>query len=504
VRKPRRHRFALAVSLAGHAVMLMGATGGFQCIPEFEVPELDFELMEVDLVDPNALQGEQVEPDPEPPPPTPEPETPAPPPEPTPTDEASAEEKPPSEPEVEEPKKKKFAARGSRADQLAPMTSTFYALLVPKKIRRLPLAQQVVEIMAPLPDFELLIDGGRFDALRDFDHIVIASPDIRDWTQTFLAVDYRISREEVKRAIERAVATRDEKIEWVEDEGLLRGNPRPIDPEKKDADNRWFVFLEGKIAIYVREEFLPSILEGPSDDDRKTSGNYVAKLAKLRRFAARQPHAALQLVIKDLERNVKKNPFPFEIPDELEVSVSASQEPEISISLVFATVVEAKAFMKWWNEEIREMIDDNFTLRLQVGWAYDLLEVTREGKQVRMRGETTTDQAEKIMQFMADATRKMAGKTPEEIEEMRQRRLDALEARRGGKLPPSVLDPQVPDESPLVPDQPPQPLKIQTTTPKWTTPAPANPGETPLGTASDPPKPTKTPADGAVGETGNR
>lgn len=458
-------------------LLVGGFANGFtwRCVPELELPELDIEFTEIELVDPEALQGDDPAAVPEPPPPAPTPVEP-----PTPEDPASEDTKPEPPPEPEpappEPEKPKFAAKGSKAEQLAPPQSTFHMLLVPKKIRKLPFSQQVLDIMAPLPDFEMLIDAGRFDALRDFDHIVIASPDIRDWTQTFLAVDYRIPRAEVQRAIERAAEADDQTIEWVEDGGLLRGNPRPKDLETPDVDNRWFVFLEGKVAIYVREEFLPSILAGPASDERKTAGNFVANLAKLRRFAARQPDAGLQLVFKGLHSSIRGTPkiggkpLPFKLPDGFEVSASAAEEPEVVIRGEFEAIVEAKAFAKWWETDVPELLGSSLALKLTVGWVYDLLEVERDGARITLRGQMTTDQTVKVMELIADQSRALAKKTPEQISEMRQRRIEAWKARRSGKLPPSALDPK-----PAVGD-----------------PAPSRPG--PPVPPSDPPKtPTEAP-----------
>lgn len=449
MKRRQRHQIAFYVSVAAHgAVVFWSLVPGLRCGPPIELPEFDFDMEEVELLDPDMIQSELVT---EPPPPEPEPEPPAPKPEPEPPPPPKAEPEPGPEPKAEEPPpepkpKKKFAARSSRASKLAPPSSTFHMLLVPKKIRRLPFKEKVLDVMAPLPDFEFLVDGGRFDALRDFDHIVIASPEIRDWTQTFLAVDYNISTEEVQRAIERAAATRNEVVEWVSDDGPLRGNPRPADPKKTDPDNRWFVFLEDNVAIYVREEFLPSVLAGP--DGRKTSGNYVANLAKLRRFAARQPRAGMQVVFTGLRKRARKNPLPFQIPDEFEISVSASKRPEILIRGTFADVDQVEAFVKWWEGPFRDAINGDMRTKFTVGWVPDLLKVEIDYLDVRLVGRVTTDQAELLLGFAADGSRQTAGKTPEEIEQMRRRRVEAMEARKGGTLPPSVLDPQAEPQAP--------------------------------------------------------
>ncbi|MCH9685662.1 MAG: hypothetical protein K0V04_29795, partial [Deltaproteobacteria bacterium] len=153
MRNRRRNGLAFIVSLVGHFAIMTGGSFSVQCVPNIELPELDFELAEVELIDPNLLQGEQSQPDPKPP--VAEPVAPPPPP-PTPEDPKAAEEKPPPEKEEEKPKpkKKKFAAKGSKADRLAPPQSTWSILFIPKRVRRLPFRQTVLDIMAPLPDFE--------------------------------------------------------------------------------------------------------------------------------------------------------------------------------------------------------------------------------------------------------------------------------------------------------------------------------------------------------------
>lgn len=509
VRKP----LSFVASLVGHLVVLGGFANGWalRCSSDIEIPEIELELTEVELIDPEMLQGEEAAPVPEPPPPAEPP--PKPPEEPKPEIKEDA-PKPPEEPKPEPPpeEKPKFAAKGSEADKLAPPQSTFHMLLVPKKIRKLPFSQQVLDIMAPLPDFELLIDKGRFDALRDFDHIVIASPNIQDWTQTFLAVDYRISREEVQRAIERAAAADGNVIEWIEDGGPLRGNPRPKDPEADDPDNRWFVFLEGKVAIYVREEFLPSILAGPAGDDRKTAGNFVANLAKLRRFADRQPEAGMQLVFKGIRRSLKKGikvggkPLPFKIPDELEISASAAEEPELVIRFEFETAADAKTFGEWWESEV--LLDAlDFGTKLVAGPIYRQLAVERDGVRVALRGQLTTDQTVMLMGAIAKGSAQIARKSPAEIAEMRQRRIDALKARRGGKLPPSALDPKAPKapgttpggetkaddgKAPSEAPSDPPPIHADPDAPE-PSPAPPEPAPTPA-------EPAKTPAGAPVDE----
>lgn len=450
-RPPVRERSRKAYAVVGSALLHVAplVVGMISFDPKIEL-DLDLEFTEVELIDPDQIQG-AAPPQPEPTPvatPTPPPPTTTPPPEPTPAPKPEPPKPPPPKPAEDPADQHDLGKQSSKVDQLGPTNSTFFVMLVPKKIRKLSFADKALDIMAPLPDFQYLIAGGGFDALRDFDHIIVASPDLRDWRQTFLAVDYRVSREEVQRAIERAAAANDESVEWIEENGIIRGNPKPLAEGEPDVDNRWFVLLEDKIAVYVRDEFLSHVLAEEVGED-KTAGNYVANLTKLRKFAARQPTAGLQVVLKDLRQALKKAKLPFEIPDSVELSAEAAEEPELLIRGEFSSVVEAKAFEKWWKTDVPTFFDKSFQLKIAKGMFYDPVELTRDDKEIRLWAKFDTRQASLILGFIADNNAKYLKKTPEQLEALRRERKENWLRRKGGKLPPSALDaPRKPAASP--------------------------------------------------------
>jgi hypothetical protein len=431
VRDRARHGVALGTSALLHGAILGYAF--IQIVPDIDMPEIELEFVEVELLDPEALQADEPV-EIEPAPPVLQPELP---PEglPEPEEEGESEEEPPEE----EGPKKDLGKKKSRVDQLAPPLATHYMLLVPKKVRGLSYAQKAVDVVAPFPDFQYLITDGGFDPLRDFDHIVIASPDLRSVTQTFLAVDYKMSRSDLKAGVDRAAAANGETIEWIEENGILRGNPRPIDATQKDRDPRFFVLLEDKIALYVREEFLPAIISG-EDTGEKTSANFVANLSRLKRFSARIPSAGFQWKARDLMAALKRvKGLPFQVPNALEVTAEAASDPEVLIRLEFVTGVDALAFKKWFTEDLAKIIDDNMSLKLTVKGLYDAVEVERSGKEVKLWAEFTEAQIESMLTLAAEGSARTQRKTKEDIERMRQQRLDNWEKREGGALPPAAL-----------------------------------------------------------------
>lgn len=488
----RRTILASIGSVVLHVSTIARLSCGFNV--DIEMPDIEFELTQMDFVDPDQQLGDKP-----PPPPAPEPEVipqpmgPELPPEglgPKP------EEKPP-----EPPKPKVFGEKTTRVDELGPANSNFYMLLNAKKAAGLPYAESVVEIMAPLPDFQFIIDGGGFQALRDFNYLVIASPNLRDLTQTFLAVEYKLSQQEMMAGLERAAEAEGERIEWVVRDGHTMGNPAPIKDPAKDFDPRWFVFLDDKVAVYVREEFLPAIATGPDDKKGKTAGNFVANLMKMKTFAAREPRAGLQLVLKDINASVKIKSSPFEIPDGVELMAEAAANPELVIKVDFLDDVSAKRFENQWKNDLPKFIDDKvpFIARGMVRGFYDDTTFVPDGKTITLRSKFSESQASLILDQIAAGSRKMLRRTPEEIEAARVRREEWWKLRQNGKLSPSEAlakqnaakndgkndgkpagDAKTPVDA-KTPGAPPKPEPA---------PAPAKPAEAPLPSVKDEPAPS--------------
>ncbi|MCY1058413.1 hypothetical protein [Nannocystis sp. SCPEA4] len=478
---PTRRIFAAVLgSLALHLSPLV--RGGCGLDIKLEMPEIEFEVTQFEPVElDEELKGA--------PPPEPQPEAEVPPP--------MGPDKPPEgegpKPEEKEPPKPKpkFGEKTSRVAELGPGSSNFFMLLSAKKVSGLPFADAIVEIMSPLPDFDFIVTGGGFHALKDFNYIVIASPNLRDLTQTFLAVEYRLSQAEVQAGLDRAAAKEGLKIDWEVRDGRTMGNPRPIANPDGDDDPRWFVFLDEDVAVYVREEFLPAITAGPDESKGNTAGNFVANLTKLRTFAAREPRAGLQLVLKDIRASIKlKKEPPFPIPNNLELMAEAASSPELVIKSEYLDEVEAVQMQRQWSEDLPAFIDDKvpFYARFMVRSFYDATEIAREEKALNLRADFTKDQAKFILEQIAEGARRMLRRTPEQIEAARKQREEMWAARKNGKLSPSeALAPKEPGKSGKPPDAPDAKAPEA---PKDGGPAPGIPSDAPPALPLPPPAPS--------------
>lgn len=498
----RKNLLAIFGSLAFHTGPMVPTSCGFGL--DIPMPEFEFEITEMEFIDPEQelAAGKQ-------PPPPPEPEVIPPPmgPDLPPEGEGPKPEDKPPEP----PKPKVFGAKDSKIDKLGPAGSNYFVFLNAKKVAGLGFSDSVVDIMAALPDFQFIIEGGGFHPLRDFNYIVIASSDIRIVSQTFLAVEYKLDQAEIQAGLDRAAAGTGQKIEWVVKEGRTMGNPVPIADGEEDKDPRWFVFLDDKAAVYVREEFLPSIISGPDATKGKTAGNFVANLTKLKTFAASEPRAGLQLVVKDLLSILKNLKSPFEFPNDFEIMAEAANAPELLIKLSFLDAVAAKRFEKQWKDDLPRFFEEklNFVVRSMVRGYYDSTTFSLDGPEVTLRCPFTEEQAKTILDLIAGQAHKTVGKawrrTPEEVEAAKKKRDELWELRKNGKLTPSeALDklngkepvkpkPVDPKSEPKPkPDEPkPDAPKPEPGEPKPDVPKPDEPKpEPPAPPPTEPPPPT--------------
>ncbi len=454
VRDKSRHVLSILLSAIAHVVVLL--TGLFDLSPDVLDVDLDleFELVEVDLVELDKVQGEEKKAG-EPEAAAPPPPAPVAPPEPGITEEEPPPKEPEKPPEPEKPKRD-LGQKRSNVDQLGPPNSTFHVLLSTRNIRKLPYAKLGMSVISALPDYEFLVTGGGFDPLKDFDHIVIASPDLRSVTQTFLAVDYKVSRETMKQRIEKACEVAGETIEWIDENGILRGNPKP--KEGRDFDPRWFVLPEDKVAFYLRKEFLPAVLQEETGT-QKTTANFISKMTKLKKYAQRIPTAGLQFEAHDLHAALKRTHMgKFELPDHIELTIEAEVDPEINLSMTFSSIVAAKEFETWWGE-----LEKNITVRATVGGVLDDVELTQSGKEVTAWVELERKQTElflrligsEVAQFQERAAKKREAEMKAAAEKAARDEApaepSAANAQRGSKTDAPEEDAAPPSEAPNAP-----------------------------------------------------
>ncbi|MFO7563411.1 MAG: hypothetical protein R6X02_12270 [Enhygromyxa sp.] len=450
MREPTRYSLSGALSLLAHALFVLIFAYSLRLeqrealdfsdeLPEYAIDFIEFEAKQIE---PDEAQGE-VEPEPEPEPEPPAEEEAAPPPVEQPSDPEG--DKPVPEPDPEpEPPKPKFGEKKSKIKALVPPNATWTLMLANSRIKKLSFRDSATEIMAPLRDFRLLVDDAGFNVWEDFEFIVMGSPDATDQTQAFVAVQYNFGHAEMKAGIERACATHEMAVEWREENDALIGDPRYLDPELEanNPDDRQMVLLPGdKVAVYVREAFIPQVIAGPDSSKGKTSGNFVANVAKMKKYTQAEPKAGVQVVVEDLRSMIRVNGLPFEIPSRAELMWEAAKEPELVIKLDFLEASHAEAAHAYWTEHLET------DLRKAGAWdlAGGIIEgttVERDKRQLVFRHRFNEPAARVVLQLIAGEFGKAMRYSKKEALAAKQRREQNWALREEGKRRPSeVLEP---------------------------------------------------------------
>ncbi|NVB37316.1 hypothetical protein G6O69_05700 [Pseudenhygromyxa sp. WMMC2535] len=411
-------------------------------LPTYEIDFIDFEAKEIE---PDAAQGE---PEPE----QPEPETPdppaeeeaAPPPTPLPEDPQAEEAAPEPEPEPEPEPKPKFGERRSKITAMVPPNATWTLMLANKRVKKLPFRDAATEIMAPLSDFQLLVDEAGFDVWEDFDFIVMGSPDATDQTQAFVAVQYGFGHDEMRAAIDRASARRGMSVDWrSQGEGKRQawiGDPHYEDPdlEERSRDDRQFVLVPGdEVAIYVREAFVEQVAAGPDASKGKTSANFVANIGKMRRYTYAEPKAGVQVVLEDIRSMVRApEGFPIEIPSRAELMWEAAKSPELVIKLDFLESAHAEGAKQYWEEKLEADLRKLGAWDVAGGIISDT-KVEVEGETLVLRHQFNEVAARIVLQMIAKEFGKAMRYSKKEAEAAKAERERMWALREGGKLTPS-------------------------------------------------------------------
>lgn len=490
MREQTRYSVSGALSILAHALFVLAFVWAFRVETDeldFNDEEEDFDLdfieFDVKQIEPDKAQGQVDEKPPEPEPP------------------AEEEAAPPSveqpkdpngeaalpEPEPEAPPKPKFGEKSSKIKALVPPNATWTLVLANNRIKKLPFRDSATELMAPLRDFRLLVDDAGFNIWEDFEYVVMGSPDATDQTQAFVAVQYDFGHAEMKAGVERACTKHGMVVDWREENGAIIGDPRYADPdiEEKNPDDRQFVLLPGdKVALYLREAFVAQAVEGPDASKGKTSGNFVANIAKIRRYTQAEPKAGIQLVIEDIRSMVRlpKN-APIDVPSRAEVMWEADKNPELVIKLDFLEAAHADKAEKYWNEKLLADLKKAPALDFLVSGIIAGTTLERDQRQLVFRHQFNERSAQIVLQTIADEFGKAMRWSKKEALAAKTERERLWALREAGKLLPSeVVEPKgEPGETePDEPDAPkpdaPQPDE-ETSEPEPTEPSEGEPTE---------------------------
>ena len=159
-----------------------------------------------------------------------------------------------------------------------PEGSRLTALLRLDRVRASFLRSSYVEaidqLLVLLPDRRRLLDGTGLDLYRDFDALLIATPEPRDDKVTFLAARHHLKDASLRAALDRGAAASGQTIQWRAEDGRPVGVRRPRAAATGEAaslnlDDRIFVLPQPSLAVMATPAYAERLLGRPP---RKPAG----------------------------------------------------------------------------------------------------------------------------------------------------------------------------------------------------------------------------------------
>jgi len=155
----------------------------------------------------------------------------------------------------------------------APEGSRVTVLMRVDRLRDTPYAASVDSLLMRLPDRRDLLDGTDLDLYRDFDALLVATPNPLDPAVTFLAVRHRLTDAALREALERGARATGRKLAWRTERGRPFAERRTVaaadgkDPVTAPRpwaarDHRLILLPAPKLAVVTPPAYASLILKG--------------------------------------------------------------------------------------------------------------------------------------------------------------------------------------------------------------------------------------------------
>lgn len=150
-----------------------------------------------------------------------------------------------------------------------PEGSRVIALLHLDRLRAAPEAEKTTaaldQLLTLLPDRRRLIDGSGLELYRDFDSLLIATPNPADASVTFLAARHHLGDAAMKAALDRGAKAARKTIHWLNKDGRpvgIRQQTTDKDPDLRrfDRDDRMLVLPDSNLAVIFPPAYATQVL----------------------------------------------------------------------------------------------------------------------------------------------------------------------------------------------------------------------------------------------------
>lgn len=266
-------------------------------------------------------------------------------------------------------------------------------------IRDSPLASDVSDLLAGIPDVHALLDGSEIDPLRDLSRLFLASPNLQR-SRVVMAGKYRGDPALPRTAAENLARARGKTVEW-----QTNGTIPVANWENDDSTER------------VLALFGPSLFAITRPDDLARVIAIAQQLAMQRRFRpvqgkeASATEALLAMEAGQLVTFTAENAKLFargptdNVPDRLVVAVYAPDGTTLRVTsqAAFATEVQAERASAFWESMRERYLRSPLLAMLGVSGILERTTLTRKNAELVLESSLQLDEVRLILRFVRDS-----------------------------------------------------------------------------------------------------
>ncbi len=259
---------------------------------------------------------------------------------------------------------------------VGPATANVTILLRGPLLARSPHRQGVDSLLSMLPDYHTLLDGTGLHPFDDLEALLIATPDPRDVTATFLAARHR-GDARIAQLTRRSLGPRDPRVfRALSDDVMLLGRPEDL----------------ARIAAAENHGGTePATAESPATAEIMEAQRW---LTALRHFDGGPKEAAMQLTIADLPQLIR---FQGELPmpRSIRLALSADAAPFARLISIFDDEESAERFSAMW-PGLKIKLAESVPV---LAGAFDELVLTRREREVELAGRLKETHVRMVLSF---------------------------------------------------------------------------------------------------------
>jgi hypothetical protein len=304
-----------------------------------------------------------------------------------------------------------------------PEGSRLTALLRLDRLRAAPEGSAYIgpvdEIMRLLPDRRRLLDGTGLDLYRDFDALLIATPNPFDDTVTMLAVRHHLDDARLRAALDRGAEAGGRPITWHEEGGRPIGirarRPQLPDepPRRSDRDDRLFVMPQPGLVVIAPPAYAKLLLPRAADAGAPAArADWATLVARIdAEDGALPPDAIFMMTATNLLRalGARDEPgaplppgAPAALPKVISLVAGATSGSFLEIAADFAALSQAAAWEAEWPTWRQRLLGNPLVLLAGLNPIVTRAELTREDHRIRLRTTASAEETRRILQMIVN------------------------------------------------------------------------------------------------------